>query len=37
MPIIREKVVPDSVVYTDSYRVYDILDVSELVVSPGVV
>jgi transposase len=29
MPIIREKVVPDSVVYTDSYRVYDILDVSE--------
>ena len=29
MPIIREKVVPDSVVYTDSYNVYDILDVSE--------
>jgi transposase len=29
MPIIREKVVPDSFVYTDSYNVYDILDVSE--------
>jgi transposase len=29
MPIIREKVVPDSVVYTDSYGVYDSLDVSE--------
>ncbi len=29
MPIIRNKVVPDSVVYTDSYNVYDVLDVSE--------
>jgi len=29
IPIIREKVVPDSVVYTDSYGVYDTLDVSE--------
>ena len=29
MPIIRNKVVPDSVVYTDSYTVYDVLDVSE--------
>jgi transposase len=29
MPVIREKVVPDSVVYTDSYNVYDSLDVSE--------
>jgi len=29
MPIIREKVRPDSVVYTDSYAVYDVLDVSE--------
>ena len=29
MPIIQNKVVPDSVVYTDSYRVYDVLDVSE--------
>jgi transposase len=29
MPIIQGKIVPDSVVYTDSYRVYDILDVSE--------
>ncbi len=29
MPIIRERVVPDSIVYTDSYRVYDSLDVSE--------
>ena len=29
MPIIRDKVVPDSVVYTDSFNVYDVLDVSE--------
>jgi transposase len=29
MPIIRKKIVPDSVVYTDSYAVYNILDVSE--------
>jgi len=29
MPIIREKVKPDSVVYTDSYNVYNVLDVSE--------
>jgi len=29
MPVIRGKVVPDSVVYTDSYNVYDVLDVSE--------
>jgi transposase len=29
MPVIRDKVVPDSVVYTDSYNVYDSLDVSE--------
>ena len=29
MPIIRDKVVPDSVVYTDSFPVYDVLDVSE--------
>jgi transposase len=29
MPIIREKVRPDSVVYTDNYAVYDVLDVSE--------
>jgi len=29
MPIIREKIVPDSLVYTDSYGVYDVLDVSE--------
>ena len=28
MPIIRDKVVPDSVVYTDSFNVYDVLDVS---------
>ncbi len=28
-PIIRRKVRPDSVVYTDSYRAYDVLDVSE--------
>ena len=29
IPIIREKVVPDSMVYTDSVSVYDVLDVSE--------
>jgi transposase len=29
MPVIRQKVIPDSVVYTDSYNVYDSLDVSE--------
>ncbi len=30
LPIIREKVVPDSIVYTDYYRSYNALDVSEL-------
>lgn len=29
MPIIRQKIVPDSVVYTDCYRSYNALDVSE--------
>ncbi|TCK01918.1 transposase [Volucribacter psittacicida] len=29
LPIIREKVKPDSIVYTDTYRNYDVLDVSE--------
>ena len=29
MPIIREKVKPDSVVYTDRFMSYDVLDVSE--------
>ncbi len=29
IPIIRGKVVPDSVVYTDGFNVYDTLDVSE--------
>ncbi len=29
LPIIREKVQPDSIVYSDSYHSYDILDVSE--------
>ncbi|QHB16566.1 IS1595-like element ISMha3 family transposase [Mannheimia pernigra] len=29
LPIIREKVKPDSLVYTDFYRSYDVLDVSE--------
>ena len=29
MPIIRQKIKPDSVVYTDSYRSYNALDVSE--------
>jgi transposase len=28
MPIIQKKITPDSVVYTDSYAVYDVLDVS---------
>ncbi|HDL5451098.1 TPA: IS1595-like element ISMha2 family transposase, partial [Mannheimia haemolytica] len=29
LPIIREKVKPDSLVYADFYRSYDVLDVSE--------
>ena len=29
MPIIRDKVVPDSIVYTDCYRSYNALDMSE--------
>lgn len=29
MPIIREKIKPDSIVYTDCYRSYNALDVSE--------
>ena len=29
MPIIRQKIMPDSVVYTDSYRSYNALDISE--------
>ena len=29
MPIIRAKVIPDSIVYTDSYRSYNALDISE--------
>ena len=29
LPIIREKVKPDSIVYTDTFRSYDVLDVSE--------
>lgn len=29
MPIIRRKIKPDSIVYTDSYRSYNALDVSE--------
>ena len=29
IPIIREKVMPDSIVYTDSFTAYDVLDVSE--------
>lgn len=29
IPIIREKVTPDSIVYTDSFMSYDVLDVSE--------
>lgn len=28
-PIIREKVTPDSIVYTDSFQVCDVLNVSE--------
>ena len=29
LPIIREQVKPDSIVYTDCYHSYDVLDVSE--------
>jgi len=29
MPIIREKVVPDSMVYTDGFKSHEVLDVSE--------
>lgn len=29
MPIIREKVKPDSIVYTDTFKIYSALDVSE--------
>jgi transposase len=29
LPIIREKIMPDSIVYTDSFRSYNVLDVSE--------
>ena len=29
MPIIREKVIPDSIVYSDCWRGYNVLDVSE--------
>ena len=29
MGIIRERIEPDSIVYTDSFRSYDVLDVSE--------
>ncbi len=29
MPVIRRKIQPDSIVYTDSYRSYNVLDVSE--------
>ena len=29
LPIIRNKIVPDSIVYTDSFRSYNVLDVSE--------
>jgi transposase len=29
IPIIQEKVIPDSIVYTDALRSYDVLDISE--------
>ena len=29
LPIIRQKIKPDSIVYTDSYRSYNVLDMSE--------
>ena len=29
MPIIRDKVIPDSIVYSDCWRVYNVLDTSE--------
>lgn len=29
MPIIQQKIKPDSIVYSDSFRAYDVLDVSK--------
>lgn len=29
LPVIKRKVMPDSIVYTDCYKSYDVLDVSE--------
>ncbi|RPC98667.1 DDE transposase [Neisseria meningitidis] len=29
LPIIRKKVKPDGIVYTDTFRSYDVLDISE--------
>jgi transposase len=29
LPIIRQRIIPDSIVYTDGYIAYDVLDVSE--------
>ena len=29
MPIIQEKVIPESIIYSDSWRGYNVLDVSE--------
>ena len=28
LPIIKEKIIPDSVVYSDSFKAYDALDIS---------
>ncbi|EMU22776.1 hypothetical protein ABNIH16_09838, partial [Acinetobacter baumannii ABNIH16] len=33
MPVITRKVAPDSVVYTDSYRSYNVLDVNVFIMS----
>lgn len=32
LPIIREKVKPDSIVYTDTFHSYDVLDASDLAI-----
>jgi transposase len=29
MPVMERKIVPDSIVYTDNYKVQDVLDVSD--------
>ncbi len=31
LPVIKRKIMPDSIVYTDCYKSYDVLDVSEFI------